>query len=207
MSEPIIVSFEETGLTKNGHKVYTTIEGQKYYVNKDKNIQITLHSPAKLLCSVQDIGGKKLHWINWAGPADQADQHTPKPITQPMPPKTSANMANPVPTAKTQSKYTDEDRKAFDAKRDQINHIAAMNNAVGMINACARSSNEGHFTGMNIAEVVKYWKDLERSFEKEFYARLSGNSGVGKNTSNAGDGIEVAEDVTSEEYNSGEAMD
>lgn len=202
MSEPIIVTFEETGLTKNGHKVYTTIEGQKYYVNKDKNIQITLHTPAKLLCSVQDIGGKKLYWINWAESVKSEDAHVPKPISAPMPPKTIANTSNPAPTAKTQSKYTDEDKQAFKAKSDQINKIAALNNAVNMVLACSNSSNESHFTGMKISEVVKYWKDLQRTFEKEYYNQLSGNAGVSEKQSIPDDGIEVAE-----EYNSGELME
>jgi hypothetical protein len=201
MSEPIIVVFESVSVTKNGHKCYTTVEGQKYYVNKDKAITPVLNGQSKILVSVQDIGGKKLHWINWAGAVKGEDLHTPKPISAPIPPKTAVNTSNQVPTNKTQSKYSPEDRKAFEAKSDQIRQIAALNNSVGMVQACAESSNDGHFAGMSIAEVVKYWKNLQNQFYKEYYSQLS----VGDKTSPSG--IEVAEEVTSEEYNSGEAMD
>jgi hypothetical protein len=201
MSEPIIVVFESVSVTKNGHKCYTTVEGQKYYVNKDKAITPVLNGQSKILVSVQDIGGKKLHWINWAGAVKGEDIHVPKPISAPIPPKTQANTPNPVPTTKTQSKYSPEDKEAFKAKSDQIRQIAALNNSVGMVQACAESSNDGHFAGMSIAEVVKYWKNLQNQFYKEYYSQLS----VGDKTSPSG--IEVAEEVTSEEYNSGEEMD
>lgn len=201
MSEPIIVSFESVSVTKNGHKCYTTVEGHKYYVNKDKAITPVLNGQSKILVSVQDIGGKKLHWINWAGSVKSEDVHVPKPISAPMPPKTQANTSNSVPTAKTQSKYTNEDKQAFKAKSDQIRQIAALNNAVGMVQACASSSNESHFTGLSIAEVVKYWKTLQNQFFKDYYKLLSG----GDKTSPTG--IEIAEEVTSEEYNSGELME
>lgn len=209
MSEPIIVVFESIELAQSGsgNKVCKTIDGKQFIIKKDKNLSFPLHTPVKVLAGEQKIGNRTQYWINWVGNVDSVDQHIPKPMTAPMPPKPQEKASNLPTQAKNTSKYTNDDIKAFRAKDDQIRQIAALNNSVGMVQACANSSNDGHFTGMSIAEVVKYWKNLQNSFYKEYYNQLSGNSGSSEKQSIPGSGIEVAEEVTSEEYNSGEEMD
>lgn len=199
MSESIIVNFESQTITQSGHTCYHTVDGKKYYVNKSKTIPIPLNTDTKILCSVQDIGGKKLHWINWAGPVGEP-QEPNKASKQPAnTPKIEQNVPKIESKPVQASKYSEADKQAFKAKSEQIRDISALNNSVGMVQACSNSITDSHFANMKIAEVVKYWKDLQNTFYKEYKNQLSSEYKQS--------GIEVSEEVTSEEYNSGEDME
>lgn len=199
MSDSIIVIFETLNLTKTGNKVAQTVEGHKYYIGKDKQISFPLHTPVKILISTTVKEGKKFNWINWAGSVAAADVHTPKQISAPMPPRTIENTAIMPSKPAVTSKYTEEDRKAFEANKEQMRQSTALNNSVTMTDIVFRNkTNEDKTT---ILERAKQVKEVQNMFYKDYYKLLGGGDKASQS------GIEVAEEVTSEEYNSGELMD
>lgn len=164
MSDTIIETFESLNLTQSGNKVATTIDGRKYFINKKHfaKINFPMNEPVALLISVQDMNGRKINWINWAGR-----------------PKTSTESVKPTPEAPKNeqkatilvSKYSEEDKTAFEANKAQMRRSCALNNSVDMACALAQSLK---FNGLNDSEVKLYLDTERKRYYEEFLKLLEG---------------------------------